>query len=144
MSWEFPRFLYWVCMIMQFIYTRPVGYSWHSSKDLYIRLLSMLLIFILREGFLDAVLHVLRLEPSALLTAGLPCGSFVFLNRSTSKRSSDRPLGDQKKSYVRMANLLLDWEQWKSKFKLDHWLFYSIIYTCTSMDGYELLKNIQG
>ena len=61
----------------------------------------------LRQGLCRATLQVLRLEPGALLTAGLPCHSFVFLNRSTSKRSRSRPLGDNKKEYIFVANMPL-------------------------------------
>lgn len=61
----------------------------------------------LRRGLCRATLQVLRLEPGGLLTAGLPCCSFVFLNRSTSKRSRSRPLGDSKKEYIYLANMPL-------------------------------------
>ena len=61
----------------------------------------------LRHGLVRAMLGVLRLEPGGLLTAGLPCHSYVYLNRSTSKRSKDKPLGDQSRAYVRLSNMLL-------------------------------------
>lgn len=61
----------------------------------------------LRQGLVGAMLGVLRLEPGGLLTAGLPCHSYVYLNRSTSKRSKGKPLGDQSKAYVRLSNMLL-------------------------------------
>ncbi|CAJ1438647.1 unnamed protein product [Effrenium voratum] len=35
---------------------------------------------------------------------GPPCGSYVFINRSTSRRSRARPFGDCRKQYVRDAN----------------------------------------
>ena len=42
-----------------------------------------------------------------LAFAGLPCGSFVYLNRSSSKRSRKRPLGSQRRLYVKQANTFL-------------------------------------
>ena len=60
-----------------------------------------------RTGFARATLQVLRLRESGLLTAGLPCHSFIFLNRGTSKRSKTRPLGDQQKGYIQESNMLL-------------------------------------
>ena len=46
--------------------------------------------------------------------AGLPCCSFIWLNRSTSMRSADVPFGDQLKLYIQQANVLLD--NWISKY----------------------------
>lgn len=58
-----------------------------------------------RSGFAQAVLGVLRVVPDGLITLGPPCGSFVFLNRHTSKRSRERPYGDEGKEYVNLASL---------------------------------------
>ena len=58
-----------------------------------------------RIGFARATLQVLQLRATGLLTAGLPCHSFIFLNRATSKRSKTRPLGDQMKAYIQIANM---------------------------------------
>lgn len=62
---------------------------------------------LLRSGFYFILLQVLRLRPGSLLMGGPPCGSFVWVNRSTSKRSRKSPLGDNQKSYVKMANAML-------------------------------------
>ena len=63
----------------------------------------------LRQGFLKAIQLCLRLRIGGLAHAGPPCGSFVFLNRFTSGRSSTRPLGNRR-DYVLLANetLVLD------------------------------------
>lgn len=43
-----------------------------------------------------------------VLSAGPPCGSFVFLNSYTSGRSKDRPLGNARsRPYVKVANRIL-------------------------------------
>ena len=57
-----------------------------------------------RQGWLRILLMVLQLKPGALLIGGPPCGSFVWINRSTSKRSKTRLLGTSALSYVRDAN----------------------------------------
>ena len=56
-----------------------------------------------RKGFLTAIQHTLRLKPGGLVTAGPPCGSFIFLNMGTSGRSKLRPLGCRR-NYVQVAN----------------------------------------
>ncbi len=43
-----------------------------------------------------------------LLTAGLPCSSFVWINAATSQRSSSNPLGNSDLSYVKEANMTLE------------------------------------
>jgi hypothetical protein len=52
---------------------------------------------------------VLRVEEDWLLTAGLPCGSFVWINRATSRRSRENPFGDQARQYIKNANKILSW-----------------------------------
>ena len=62
-----------------------------------------------RCGFMKAVLMVLRLEEGAVLSAGPPCGSFIYLNSHTSGRRWWRPLGfPSLRPYVRTANVNLD------------------------------------
>lgn len=63
---------------------------------------------VLRGGFLKYLETVLRLRPSAVLFGGPPCGSFTWVNRATSRRSSRAPLGDGKKAYVKEANMNFD------------------------------------
>ena len=60
----------------------------------------------LRQGFLKSIQMVLRLKEGGLATAGPPCGSFVFLNMGTSKRSKSRPMGGIR-DYVKRANRTL-------------------------------------
>ena len=55
-------------------------------------------------GFLRAFYYVLRLEPDALLTAGCPCSSFVFVNLATSARTASAPFGNERHQYVLDAN----------------------------------------
>ena len=62
---------------------------------------------VLRQGFLKAIQLCLRLREGALAHAGPPCGSFVFINRWTSGRSKGRPLGNNRRSYVQIANEIL-------------------------------------
>lgn len=60
----------------------------------------------LRRGFTRAVLQTLRCKADAVLSMGPPCGSFVFVNLHTSKRSATTPYGDEKKDYVELGSLL--------------------------------------
>ena len=54
---------------------------------------------------------VLRLREGSILSAGLPCSSFVFLNSHTSGRRTWRPLGFASlRPYVRTANVNLDFQ----------------------------------
>ncbi|CAE7839538.1 unnamed protein product [Symbiodinium sp. CCMP2592] len=57
-----------------------------------------------RIGFISAVRSILKLAPGALTTAGVPCSSYVFMNRSTSQRSPANPLGRETLGYVADAN----------------------------------------
>ena len=63
----------------------------------------------LRQGFLKSIQLVLKLQEGGLATAGPPCGSFVFVNLGTSRRSRARPFGAPLE-YVRKANRTLAWE----------------------------------
>ena len=54
-----------------------------------------------------AIEYTLRLVEFGLLFGGLPCCSFVWLNRATSLRSAETPLGDQLKLYIQQANVSL-------------------------------------
>jgi hypothetical protein len=62
---------------------------------------------LLRSGFAESVLHTLRLAPDAVITLGPPCSSFVWVNSHTSQWNSQNPYGDEKKDYIRLANLKL-------------------------------------
>ena len=61
----------------------------------------------LRAGFVTILHMVLRLKVGGLLVGGPPCGSFVWVNRATSKRSKQNVFGDTGKSYVKAANAIL-------------------------------------
>ena len=59
---------------------------------------------LLRPGFMYALRCVLKLKVRGLLMAGPPCGSFVWVNRSTSGRSRTRIFGNCARQYVKDAN----------------------------------------
>ena len=59
----------------------------------------------LRQGLICATLAILKLESGALLTAGLPCKSFIFLNQGTAQRSEATPIGNESLPYIIAANL---------------------------------------
>ena len=59
----------------------------------------------LRMGFLNLLLMVLRLAPDALAVIGLPCISYIFMNSATHGRTKRRPYGlEKKREYVKLAN----------------------------------------
>lgn len=58
----------------------------------------------LRAGFLRAIQIILKLKPGGCVTAGPPCGSFVFINLGTSGRRTWRPFGFTDRVYVSAAN----------------------------------------
>ena len=59
-----------------------------------------------REGFEDAVNKVLRLKPGGLLSMGIECKSFVFLNSSNCERNFyNQYAGDTKYEPVKTGNL---------------------------------------
>jgi hypothetical protein len=57
-------------------------------------------------GIVRAIQLVLRLKIAGLLWNGMPCSTFIFLNRGTSKRSRQCPLGSEQVPSVATANLL--------------------------------------
>lgn len=58
------------------------------------------------EGFLGAVYHACRLEPGTGALAAPVCSSFVYMNKGTSKRSPDRPMGEESYPSVKAGNTL--------------------------------------
>ena len=50
-------------------------------------------------------MKVLRLSPRGILAAGLPCGSWVWMNRKTSGRSKHTIFGSTRHRYIREANV---------------------------------------
>ena len=84
----------------------------------------------MRTGWLTAVEFTLRLREFGLFFAGLPCCSFIWLNRSTSMRSADVPFGDQLKLYIQQANVLLD--NWISKYSFFNTNGHVICIACIS------------
>lgn len=63
---------------------------------------------VLREGFLRSIQLVLQVKEGGVITAGPPCGSFIFLNMFTSGRTKWSPLGN-KRGYVVEANVMFLW-----------------------------------
>lgn len=57
-------------------------------------------------GFLVAARNVLRVIPGGVLHGGVPCSSWVFLSRGSSKRSKQFPQGDTGRTHVLKANLI--------------------------------------
>ena len=60
-----------------------------------------------RSGFGRAIQGCLRLKPGSLLSIGLPCCSFIWINRFTSQRSCSNPWGDEGKAYISDNNASL-------------------------------------
>lgn len=58
-------------------------------------------------GWLRALRLICRLRHGALLWAGIPCSSFVFLNRGTSHRTAQHPCGDEAVPSVKSANVIV-------------------------------------
>lgn len=57
-------------------------------------------------GFINILRMVLQLRPKGLLMGGPPCGSWIWVNRSTSRRSRTRIFGSSARSYVKEANAI--------------------------------------
>ena len=57
-------------------------------------------------GFSKALELLNRVRPGGLVLGGPPCSSYVWMNRSTSGRSTRRPLGYEYLQYIRQANLV--------------------------------------
>ena len=62
---------------------------------------------LLRPGWFRGVQWTLRLGEDGLLHGGPPCGTYVWVNRGSSKRSALSPDGDLSVPSVGLANLLL-------------------------------------
>jgi hypothetical protein len=75
-----------------------VGYEIRTCKDY--------MDFLGDRGFAYCLQLGLALLPCAQMMMAPVCSSFVWINRSTSKRSLLNPLGDQKKLYVAQANCM--------------------------------------
>ena len=73
-----------------------------------------------RTGFCQAVLNTLRVVPDGVITLGPPCSSFTWVNSGTSKRSRDRPYGDESRSYVNKGSLNFDCIGHWPGYPLDH------------------------
>lgn len=62
----------------------------------------------LRCGWLTAIHLLLKLKEGGLVHCGPPCGSFIWINRSTSRRTRESPFGAASlRLYVRQANRIL-------------------------------------
>jgi hypothetical protein len=58
-------------------------------------------------GFLHALGLCLRLKPGGLLWAAPPCSTFVWMNRGTSQRSTDRAEGNESVPSVAASNIIV-------------------------------------
>ena len=59
-------------------------------------------------GLIKAISLVLRLGRLALLFAGVPCDSFVFISSASHGRSATCPYGLEQRPFVEMGNLLTE------------------------------------
>ena len=60
-----------------------------------------------RNGLITATRLILRLKENSLVSAGLPCTSYVWVNAGTHGRTREAPLGFTRHKYVRDANVWL-------------------------------------
>lgn len=61
----------------------------------------------LRSGFQNLLHLALRLEEDALAVLGLPCTSYVYINKGTHGRAEDKPYGREELKYVSDSNTFL-------------------------------------
>ena len=78
-----------------------------ASFDMNLEKDSLLWNFASGPGFVKALHLFIRLRPFGLSVGGPPCSSFVWMNRSTSKRALWKPEGDLNRAYIRDANLIV-------------------------------------
>lgn len=57
-------------------------------------------------GLCSIIKKVLKIMPYGILVGGPPCGSWVFINKATSRRSPRRIFGDCSRPYIRAANTI--------------------------------------
>jgi len=58
-------------------------------------------------GFAHALTLLHRLRPGSLVHLAPVCSSWTWMNRGTSKRSKERPLGDESLAYIQDANRMV-------------------------------------
>lgn len=58
-------------------------------------------------GFLTALQAVRKLIKQGLLWVGMPCSSWIWMSRGTSRRCALRPRGSKKMRFVRSSNRLV-------------------------------------
>jgi len=58
-------------------------------------------------GFLTAFLYTMKILDGGGTLAAPVCSSWTFMNRGTSKRSVDKPLGNTRLSYIQDANVMV-------------------------------------
>lgn len=61
--------------------------------------------FMPRSGFLKMLQGALRVRPDGLAAMGIPCGSYIFMNCPTHKRTAANPFGNEALPHVATANL---------------------------------------
>lgn len=59
----------------------------------------------LRTGYLKAIQYALRVQADELVSFGLPCTLFIFMNSPTHQRSEESPYGDVSKQYIVQSNV---------------------------------------
>ena len=61
-----------------------------------------------RIGFLKALTLTLRVKESGLIFGGPPCGSWIFINYATHRRSPSDAFGNEERAYVKKNNSCFD------------------------------------
>jgi hypothetical protein len=62
---------------------------------------------LVRRGFYEAILSVLRLRADGLMTLGPPCGSFVWISSSSHGWGEHKPYGLEDKEWVNIGSMSL-------------------------------------
>ena len=55
-------------------------------------------------GFLLTLREILRTRDGGLVSAGIPCASYVFMSLGSSCRDDANPYGDENRAFVKVAN----------------------------------------
>lgn len=100
--WAYCSGLYW--SHVQFM----LSWCWALIESMLAPRLCLVPLALLRSGWLRGLQYTPRLVEQGLLHGGPPCGTFVFINRATSKRSSVDADGDPCVRSVGIANTWLD------------------------------------
>ena len=96
---------------------------------------------LLRWGLCSIIRSLLRVKPDGLMLGGPPCGSYVFINRGTSKRSQWRHFGDCSLKYVRDANMILGLKK-LFLWIVSHCMFFGVSDQCCVWYGAYVNEHV--